>query len=320
MPIFAGLYKTGAINLFLKHYRRKEHCNSFCKKCQCISANPFKQGTFNSLTRYFASKSQINKVSLYLQRAKLIDSIRLALRSNAPRSLISLLNDPNLDSFVVTNAIRSAPSLDSALSLAETLKTIPHFTHTQHTLHAVAKILAKSQQTAKLKTLVDAINSGKFSNVARVSFMDRLRWYAAARDLDLLLSVWDEWRALQKRPCVEAYNIVMGAYARMAKNSEAVKIFFMMIDEGLVPNSRTYTVIIEHLVNSGKLDSAVQIFSVLPLMRIKRTLRQYSLLVGAFTVIKQFDVVKNLLQEMQTDGMLPGQSMLLSLQCMRMAG
>ncbi|PSR88024.1 Pentatricopeptide repeat-containing protein [Actinidia chinensis var. chinensis] len=278
---------------------------------------------FNSLTlltRSLASKSHTNKVSLYLQRAKLIDSIRLALRSNASRSLVPILNDPALDSFVVTNALRCAPSPDSALSLAETLKTIPHFTHTQHTLYALAKVLAKSQQTAKLKALVNAINSGKFPNVACVSFMDSMRWYATAGDLDLVLSVWNEWRNLEKHCRAESYNIVMSLYVQMGMNTEAVKTFYMMIDERVVPNARTYTVMIEHLVNSGKLDSARQIFGVLPLMRIKRTLRQYSILVGAFTGAEKFDVAKILLKEMQIDGLLPGHSMLRSLQLMQVGG
>lgn len=272
------------------------------------------------MVRYFANKPHVNEVSRYLQRAKLIDSIRLALRSNSPRSLIPLLNDPALDSFVVANALRCAPSPESALSLTETLQTIPHFRHTQYTLYALAIILSKSQQIAKLKALIEAINSGKFPNVARVSFMDSMRWYAAAGDLDLVLSVWNEWRALQKRPCIESYNIVLGLYVRMGKNSEATKIFSMMIDEGVVPNSRTYTVIIEHLLSSGQLDSAMRIFNALPSMRIKRTLRQYSVLVGAFTSNEQFDVVKDLLNKMLNDGIFPGHAMQSSLQRMQEEG
>ncbi|CAK9158736.1 unnamed protein product [Ilex paraguariensis] len=271
-------------------------------------------------TRYFASYSYVNKVSLYLERAGLIDSIRLSLRSNSPESLLPHLNDPALDSFVVANALRSAPSADSALSMVETLKRIPHFSHTQNTLYTLAKILAKSRQIEKLTALMDAINAGKFINVARVSFMDRMRWYAAAEDLDAVIRVWDEWRALQKRPCTESYNIVMGLFAQTGKDFEAVKIFHRMIDEGALPNARTYTVMIEHLVDSGKLHSAFEVFRILPTMRIKHTLRQYSVLVRAFTSNDQFDVVKTLLHEMSVDAILPGRAMRWSLQRMKEAG
>ncbi|KAL6559259.1 hypothetical protein OROGR_004376 [Orobanche gracilis] len=61
------------------------------------------------------------------------------------------------------------------LQLIDILKKIETFSHTQETLHALAKILAKCGQTSKLRALVDAINTGKFINVAYVSFMDRMR-------------------------------------------------------------------------------------------------------------------------------------------------
>ncbi|KAL2504833.1 Pentatricopeptide repeat-containing protein [Abeliophyllum distichum] len=274
-------------------------------------------------TRHFArSTHNVNKVTLYLQRAKLIDSIRLSLRSNSPdNSLVTVLSSPALDSFVVTNALRAAPSPDSALFLVETLKKIPYFSHTQNTLYALAKILAKSGQVGKLGALINAINSGKFVNVARVSFMDRMRWYAAAGDLDEVVSIWDEWRkTLDKHPCTESYNIMMGLCVQKSMDSEAVKVFRRMIEEGALPNSRTYTVMIEHLVKFGKLDSAMEVFRILPLMRIKRTLRQYTALVDIFTATDQLVLVKTLLHEMQSDGILPGQAMQSSLQRMRELG
>ncbi|KAL2528418.1 Pentatricopeptide repeat-containing protein [Forsythia ovata] len=274
-------------------------------------------------TRHFARTTpNVNKVTLYLQRAKLIDSIRLSLRSNSPdNSLVTVLSSPALDSFVVTNALRAAPSPDSALFLVETLKKIPYFSHTQNTLYALAKILAKSGQVGKLGALINAINSGKFISVARVSFMDRMRWYAAAGDLDEVVSIWDEWRkTLDKHPCTESYNIMMGLCVQKSMDSEAVKVFRRMIEEGALPNSRTYTVMIEHLVKFGKLDSAMEVFRILPMMRIKRTLRQYTALVDIFTATDQLDLVKTLLHEMQSDGILPGQAMQSSLRRMRELG
>ncbi|KAJ4951089.1 hypothetical protein NE237_027921 [Protea cynaroides] len=271
-----------------------------------------------------SSSSVTNRVSLYLQRARLIDSIRLALRSKAPQSLIYLLNDPAVDSFVITHALRCAPSPDLALSLIETLNTSAKFSHTQTTLHAIAKILSRSHRSAELQTLIDAINAGEFTNVARVSFMDRLRWYAAAADLDSAVQVWNELRLAlpdgKRHPCTESYNILMSLFAQKGKNSEAIHMFYQMIREGTNPNSRTYTVIIEHLVSFGRLDSAMEVFQRLPVMRIKRTLKQYSVLAKGFTDRGRFDEVKTLIKGMQNDGIFPGQAMQLSLKCMQDAG
>ena len=262
-----------------------------------------------------------SKVSHYLHRAKLIDSIRLGLRSNppSPSSLMPLLNDRLLDSFVVTHALRSAPSADSALSLVDTLETIPHFSHTQNTLHALATVLAKSCRTMELKSLIDAVNAGSFRSIG-VSFMNLMQWHAATGDVELVLRVWEEYRLSGKRICTESYNIVMRLYAQTGKDSDAVQVFYRMIDEGAIPNSRTYTIMIEHLTNSGKLDSALEVFNTLPLMRIKRTLKQYSILVEGFIGVERFDEVKTLLNEMRVDGKWPERAMRLSLQRMKDAG
>lgn len=257
-----------------------------------------------------------SKVSHYLYRAKLIDSIRLSLRSNRSNSLPRVLNDRLLDSFVVTHALRSAPSANSALTLVDALKKIPSFSHTQNTLHALATVLAKSRRSAELKSLITDIVAGRFGNV-RVSFMNLLQWHSAAGHIDSVLEVWDEYKLTGKRPCTESYNIVMALYAQMGKDSEAVKIFYRMIDEGAIPNCRTYTIIIEHLVKSGKSFAAMEVFNILPLMRIKRTLKQYSVLIESFIGIKRFGEVKTLLNEMQSDGILPSRAMCLSLHQIR---
>ncbi|KAK9948719.1 hypothetical protein M0R45_004284 [Rubus argutus] len=241
-------------------------------------------------TRHYARDPFPNKVSHYLYRAKLIDSIRLRLRSNSPNSLAPLANDRLLDSFVVTQALRSAPSADSALSLNELLESNSDFTHTQNTVHALATVLAKSRRAGELKYLIEAVKAGRFRNVS-LSFMNLMQWQAAIGDLEAVLQVWEEYRGSEKRVCAESYNIVMRLYAQMRKDSEAVRVFSRMIEEGALPNCRTYTVMIEHLVNSGKRKSAME-----------------------------FDEVKVLLDEMRVDGLLPGRAMRLSLEQIQEAG
>ncbi|KAM5576275.1 pentatricopeptide repeat-containing protein [Rosa sericea] len=270
-------------------------------------------------TRHYARNPFPNKLSHYLYRAKLIDSIRLKLRSNAPNSLSPLANDRLLDSFVVTQALRSAPSADSALLLNETLESNPDFMHTQNTVHALATVLAKSGRAGDLKYLIEAVNAGRFRNV-RLSFMNVMQWQAAVGDVEAVLQVWEEYRGSEKRVCAESYNIVMRVYAQMGKDCEAVRVFCRMIEEGALPNCRTYTVMIEHMVNCGKWKSAMEVFKVLPFMRVKRTLSQYLLLVEACVGAKKFEEVKALLEEMRVDGLLPGRAMRLSLEQIQEAG
>lgn len=261
------------------------------------------------------------KICHYLHRAKLIDSIRLTLRSSDPNSsLPTLLNHRLLDSFVVTHALRSAPSADSALSLLQALEKSPHFSHTQNTLHALATVLAKSGRCSELKSLIEAVQAKRFGNV-RISLMNLMQWHAVAKDLDSVLGVWDQYRVENNNHvCTESYNLVMALYAQMGKDSEAVRVFHRLVDEGSLPNCRTYTIIIKHLVRSMKLMEAMEVFNLLPSMRIKRTLKQYSVLFEGFAGSKRFDEVRILVNEMQVDGILPSREMSLSLQQMQEEG
>ncbi|RYQ80389.1 hypothetical protein Ahy_Scaffold1g106835 isoform A [Arachis hypogaea] len=257
--------------------------------------------------RSYARNPFPNRVSHYLYRAKLIDSIRLSLRSNNPNSLSTLLNDRLLDSFVITQALRSAPSADSAFSFLNALQESPRFSHTQRTLHALATVLAKSGRTSELNSLIDAIRAKQFGNV-KISFMNLMNWHAAAGDLDSVLAVWDEYRLANNRVCTESYNIVMALSAQMGKDYEVVRSFYRMIDEGLLPNCRSYSIVIEHLVKSGKVLEALEVFKMLPSMRIKRTLKQYTVLIDCFIACKRFDEPSRamclLLQKMQEEGFL----------------
>jgi pentatricopeptide repeat protein len=74
------------------------------------------------------------------------------------------------------------------------------------------------------------------------------------------------------------------------------------MEENAVPNPRTYTTMIEHLVSSGKLDSAIEVFHILPRMRIKRSSRMYTALLKGFMDARRFEVVSDLRNEMQIDG------------------
>ncbi|MBA0833876.1 hypothetical protein Goarm_006289 [Gossypium armourianum] len=283
--------------------------------------SPFKNlfSLLNQQVRSFARDPFPNKLTHYLHRAKLIDSIRLALRSNSPNSLNPLLQTRLLDSFVVANAFRSAPSADSAISFFENLKQVPNFAHSQNTIFAFATVLAKFKRKEELKALIGDAKDGKFNNV-KVSFMNLLFWYSTAGDLQEVLETWEEYRNEENRLSTEAHNIVMGLYAQKGMNFEAVEAFRGMIDQGVIPNSRTYTIVIEHLVRLGKLDAAMEVFTVLPSMRIKRTLKQFLILVEGFVGGERFDVVKSLLKEMREDGKLPGRAMRIYLERMKEAG
>ncbi|KAJ0239035.1 Pentatricopeptide repeat-containing protein [Hirschfeldia incana] len=274
--------------------------------------------------RSFSRDPFPNKLQHYLYRANLIDSIRLSLRSTPPVSetdLTTLLNHRLLDSFVVKNALRSSPSLSSAWSIFKSLRKInPQISHEAETLHAFATVLAKFHQSPHLKSLIALVHAGKFGRV-HFTFMNLMNLYATSGDFHSVLNTWDEYKSSgDEKGCTESYNIVMQVYVSLGKDAEAVETFDQMINNGGIPNSRTFTIMIEHLLKSENLDAALEVFEALPSMRITRTLKHYSVLVEAFVDAQRFDQVKTLLDEMRADGKFPSRRMLEPLRRMREAG
>ncbi|CAI0429346.1 unnamed protein product [Linum tenue] len=84
--------------------------------------------------------------------------------------------------------------------------------------------------------------------------MNLLYRYSAAGDMEAVLATWNNCRekdGKKDRLCSEAYNIVMSIFTRERNDLGAVNMFYKMIDEGGIPNSRTYTVMMEHLQEIG---------------------------------------------------------------------
>ncbi|KAK8947021.1 Pentatricopeptide repeat-containing protein [Platanthera zijinensis] len=256
-------------------------------------------------------------LALYLRRAKLIDCLRLRLLSHDPSSPFPLPPSPLFDSFVASRAIRAAPSPESALSLLRSLLSHPSFTlNPQHPsiLHSVSRRLPDH-----LSLLPDI----------RLSPLHRLRLLAASGDLQSALETFSSLRSSpgslrcnhRTHPCTESYNLIIGLHAAAGDHSSAVSTFFQMISDGAIPNSRTYTVIIDHLVQANNADAAMEIFHLLPSIRIRRTSKQYNVLANAFSSSdEQRQHLLMLIKEMNSDGILPGRPMLAAIAKLRASG
>lgn len=249
------------------------------------------------------------RVALCLRRGRAIDALRLRLRLHDPSTPFPPPSSfsPPVDSAAAVHALRSAPSPAAALSLFRALQADPSFSPTHHAFHAVAKTLSLSRRADDLRALLSA------DGAAAAAPMDLLRWYAAAGDLPAALQTWEGIRAAaagahRRHPCTESYNLVMSLYAAAGMDAEAVDVFRKMVEEGANPNSRTFTVVIEHLVGAGKLEPALQLFDRLPSMRIRRTSKQYNVLAEAFSSAGAFDGLRRLLVELQDDGIWPGRA------------
>ena len=148
----------------------------------------------------------------------------------------------------------------------------------------------------------------------------RLRLLAAAGDRAAALEAFGSLPAAPCRPA-EAHNVVIELHARDGDHAAAVEAFHGMVSEGALPNARTYTVVIAHLASAGFADQALEVFRILPSLRLRRTTRQYNVLAEALAATDRFDQLRWLVREMAAvDGVMPGPQMRAAIAAMREAG
>ncbi|KAG2595456.1 hypothetical protein PVAP13_5KG076000 [Panicum virgatum] len=255
-----------------------------------------------------AAAAATTRVALYLRRARLIDSLRLRLRSSSPSSSPP---PPPDDPVVALHAIRAAPTPSSALSLFRALPSAPPPPLPLY--HALAARLAS------LAALPD-LRAHLASFPLPPPPLARLRLLAAAGDRASALEAYSSLPAAPRRPA-EAHNVVIELHARDGDHAAAVEAFRGMVREGALPNARTYTVVIAHLASAGFADQALEVFRVLPSLRVRRTTRQYNVLAEALAAADRFDQLRWLVREMAAvDGVMPGPQMRAAIAAMREAG
>ncbi|CAO2174744.1 unnamed protein product [Urochloa humidicola] len=248
------------------------------------------------------------RVALYLRRARLIDSLRLRLRSSPPSSPPPPPDDP----VVALHAIRAAPTPSSALSLFRALPSAPLPLY-----HGLASRLASLAAVPDLRAHLASLP-------LPAPPLTRLRLLAAAGDraaaLEAFASLPTPPHPRRRRP-TEAHNVVIELHARGADHAAAVKAFRGMVREGALPNARTYTVVVAHLVSAGFVDGALEVVRLLPSLRVRRTTRQYNVLAEALAAAERFDQLRWLVREMAAvDGVMPGPQMRAAIATMREAG
>ncbi|OEL30268.1 Pentatricopeptide repeat-containing protein [Dichanthelium oligosanthes] len=247
------------------------------------------------------------RIALYLRRARLIDSLRLRLRSSPS----SPPPPPPDDPVVALHAIRAAPTPSSALSLFRALPSAPP--------PPLPLYQALAARLASLAALPD-LRAHLASFPLPAPPLARLRLLAAAGDRTSALEAFGSLPAAPRRPA-EAHNVVIELHARGGDHDAAVEAFRGMVREGALPNARTYTVVIAHLTSAGFVDQALEVFRLLPSLRVRRTTRQYNVLAEALAAAERFDQLRWLVREMAAvDGVMPGPQMRAAIAAMREAG
>ncbi|GLJ27244.1 hypothetical protein SUGI_0534350 [Cryptomeria japonica] len=181
--------------------------------------------------------------------------------------------------------------------------------------------LPKDLERIALDTFVvsQALRTSKLLPLTALSFT---KWLKSKPELynnyyihhSIIKVLSDAGKVEQIQSMVEEIKSERGRY------SEVGSLFLEMIEAGVLPNDRTYTVLIKHLLKLGKLNEAFEVFKRLPTLRVKHTAKQYTLLVEEFARMNDVESMRLLVREMQNDGVFPGRAFISAVRILKDAG
>ncbi|GLJ27245.1 hypothetical protein SUGI_0534390 [Cryptomeria japonica] len=181
--------------------------------------------------------------------------------------------------------------------------------------------LPKALERIELDTFVvsQALRTSKLLPLTALSFTE---WLKSKPELynnhythhSIIKVLSDAGKVEQMQSMVEEIKSERGRY------SEVGSLFLEMIEAGVLPNARTYTVLIKHLLKLGKLNEAFEVFKRLPTLRVKHTAKQYTLLVEEFARMNDVESMRLLVREMQNDGVLPSRALISAVRILKDAG
>uniref|UniRef100_K3ZZ84 Pentacotripeptide-repeat region of PRORP domain-containing protein n=1 Tax=Setaria italica TaxID=4555 RepID=K3ZZ84_SETIT len=104
---------------------------------------------------------------------------------------------------------------------------------------------------------------------------------------------------------VPTCNAVVGAYCRASKFQHAFKMVDEMRKCKIGPNSRTYDIILHHLIKSQKFEEAYDVFQKMGMDGCEPQLNTYTMMVGMFCSNERVDMALKVWKQMKEKGVLP---------------
>ena len=162
-------------------------------------------------------------------------------------------------------------------------------------------------ETFKVATSDRRVFSGNvFSNVRVYNASIYALSTSTRRGCDAALSLLNRMQEVDGlRPRTDTYNSLLAGFALHRRAREAVACLDLMLDDGVSPDKRTYTMTINACGRAGEWDMAVDVFRRMRTSGVASDQYTYSALIVALATGKLFDLAESMFQEMRGEGLSP---------------
>lgn len=226
--------------------------------------------------------------------------------------------DVSFSSDMVIRVIRAASSPSTTLRFFNWL-TRNGFEQDAHTYGAMMDVLGEAGSLDDVKYLAEEMR--KCALVLDAGLYDKLiHWCVCCGDAMGASSFLDQMKLEGYAMSAMTYTSMFDVFAKEGRYEEAVTLYLQMVEEGVLPSSQTFSLLIRCLLEAGKLEPAQEIFTSLSGLKVKHPMSAFAYLMAAHAKVGNLNLLHSLGKEMRNSCGKPGKIFCIALNSLQREG
>ncbi|KAH7297521.1 hypothetical protein KP509_26G072600 [Ceratopteris richardii] len=179
--------------------------------------------------------------------------------------------------------------------------------------------LGRTGHLQKMQELFDEMKAEGFK-VTRVTLTNVISWFYKGKDMASVACHWHKLRRAGIKPSAAIYTAYIDFLLSKNRHGEITHIFEEMLRVDCLPNSRTYSMFIEYLVNAGNPDAGAKIVKLMHCMKVTPSKVAYRILVNGFGRLGKIEQLLDTLSEMREHFYRPTKQLIPAIRALELSG
>lgn len=261
-------------------------------------------------------------IPLFFERVKVVEQVVGVLKKTAwgeetKKALQGL--SLTYDSQLVTQVLRIGFPRDVALGFFHWLKSQDGFKHNEYTYGVMLNSLGKGGHVNEMQDIFAEMKS-EGCTVTPVIISCVMHWFARVGDAQNVVRHWEKLKRAGKKPSLGIYTAYLDLLVRVKRFTKIPPVYERMLSEECLPNSRIYTLLIQHLADAGRLRAAVKILEIMQKLYVVPSRVAYEFIIEGYVKSGDVEKVQEFLNEMRERFHRPSKRLIPAVKALQAAG